>query len=98
MTQIFGPANVYVELQRHGERAEEARNQAALRIADSLHLPILATNGVRYATGEEREILDVFTAIRHGVSLEKCGPPARRQLTASPAFSTRHAPPLRGSP
>ncbi len=73
MTRIFGPANVYIELQRHGERAEEARNQAALRIADSLHLPILATNGVRHATGDEREILDVFTAIRHGVSLEKAG-------------------------
>ena len=73
MTRIFGQANVYIELQRHGERAEEARNQASLRIAESLHLPILATNGVRYATGEEREILDVFSAIRHGVSLEKAG-------------------------
>ena len=73
MVQIFGPANVYIELQRHGDRAEECRNQAALRIADSLHLPILATNGVRYARGEEREILDVFTAIRHGLPLERAG-------------------------
>ena len=73
MVRLFGPSNVYVELQRHGERAEEARNQAALRIADSLRLPVLATNGVRYARGEEREILDVFTAIRHGTSLEGAG-------------------------
>ena len=51
MVNVFGQANVYVELQRHGERAEEARNQAALRIADSLRLPVLATNGVRYARG-----------------------------------------------
>ena len=73
MTRIFGPANVYVELQRHGERAEECRNQAALRIAESLHLPIVATNGVRYATQYEREILDVFTATRNGCDLERAG-------------------------
>jgi error-prone DNA polymerase len=73
LTNIFGQANVYVELQRHGDRAEEARNQAALRIAESLHLPILATNGVRYATQYEREILDVLTSVRHHASLDKAG-------------------------
>ena len=73
LVQLFGHANVFVELQRHGDRAEEARNQAALRIAQSLGLPILATNGVRYATQYEREILDVFTAIRHHLSLDNAG-------------------------
>ena len=72
MSHAFGAKNVYVELQRHGDRAEEWRNQAALRIAESLRLPVLATNGVRYARAEEREILDVFTTIKHGVSLQ-CG-------------------------
>jgi error-prone DNA polymerase len=62
-----------VELQRHGDRAEEARNQAALRIAEYMRLPILATNGVRYATQYEREVMDVFTSIRHHVSLERAG-------------------------
>src|SRR5208337_5212348 len=42
----FGPRNVYVELQRHSDRAEEHRNQAAVQIARTLGLPILATNGV----------------------------------------------------
>jgi error-prone DNA polymerase len=73
LTEIYGRGNVYVELQRHGNRAEEVRNQAALRIAESLRLPILATNGVRYATQYEREVLDVFTSIRHHVSLDKAG-------------------------
>ncbi len=73
MIHIFGPGNVYVELQRHGERAEELRNQAAIRIAESLRLPLLATNGVKYARGEEREILDVFSCIRNGVGLEQAG-------------------------
>src|ERR1700677_3350376 len=49
LVQLFGQQNVYVELQRHGEREEEWRNQASLRIAHRLGLPLLATNGVRYA-------------------------------------------------
>ncbi len=73
LAELFGPSNVYVELQRHGSRAEEARNQAAIRIAESLRLPVLATNGVRYATQYEREVLDVFTAVHHHVSLDKAG-------------------------
>ncbi len=73
LIEIFGPSNVYVELQRHGEREEEWRNQAAQRIAHGLHLPLLATNGVRYATACDREILDVFTAIRHHTELENAG-------------------------
>jgi error-prone DNA polymerase len=73
LAELFGPANVFIELQRHGDRAEEVRNQTALRIAQSLNLPILATNGVRYATQYEREILDVFTSIRHHVPLPRAG-------------------------
>src|ERR1700742_792322 len=49
LTRIFGRENVYVELQRHQERAEEWRNQTAIRIARSLNLPVIATNGVKYA-------------------------------------------------
>ena len=43
------PRNVYVELQRHFDREEEHRNRAAIRIARSLNLPLLATGGVNYA-------------------------------------------------
>jgi error-prone DNA polymerase len=73
LVSLFGQSNVYVELQRHGDRAEEWRNQAALRIAESMRLPILATNGVRYATQYEREVLDVFTCIRNKTDLEQAG-------------------------
>lgn len=70
---IFGHNNVYIELQRHQEREEEWRNQAALRIARALHLPVVATNGVRYAVARDREILDLFTAIRHHTPLDRAG-------------------------
>jgi error-prone DNA polymerase len=73
LVRIFGPKNVYVELQRHREREEEARNQAAIRIARSFQLPAIATNGVRYATRYDREILDVFTAIRNHTALDRAG-------------------------
>lgn len=73
LVRIFGKDNVYVELQRHQDREQEWRNQAALRIATTLKLPVLATNGVRYATEYDREILDLFTAIRHGTELDRAG-------------------------
>ena len=73
LTRLYGPNNVYVELQRHHERDEEARNQAALSLARSMQLPVVATNGVRYAQPRDREILDLFTSIRHHVDLDHAG-------------------------
>jgi error-prone DNA polymerase len=70
---IFGHKNVYVELQRHFHREEETRNRAAIAIARSLNLPLLATNGVCYATAKERELCDAFTAIRHHHTLSTAG-------------------------
>jgi error-prone DNA polymerase len=70
---IFGHKNVYVELQRHYQREEESRNRAALSIARSLNLPILATNGVGYAAAPARELCDAFTAIRHHRTLSTAG-------------------------
>lgn len=73
LTGIFGRENVYVEIQRHQEREEEWRNQAAIRIARSLNLSVIAANGVRYATAYDREVQDLFTAIRHHVELDQAG-------------------------
>ena len=73
LVRTFGPGNVYVELQRHQLREQECRNQAAMRIARAMRLPVIATNGVRYATEYEREVLDVFTAIRHKTDLDHAG-------------------------
>ncbi len=70
---LFGRKNVYVELQRHCDSVEERRNQAAVRLAKSFHLPLLATNGVHYATAAERELMDVFTCIRNHAKLETAG-------------------------
>ncbi len=70
---IYGHNNVYVELQRHYHRAQEVRNQAAMELARSLHLPLLATQGAQYARRAERQILDVFTCIRNHRTLDTAG-------------------------
>src|SRR5579863_9245440 len=73
LTSIFGRDNVYVELQRHCNRAQESRNQVSVELARELHLPLLATNGVRYATRPERQIADVFTCIKEKRRLDTAG-------------------------
>ncbi|MGB9067518.1 MAG: error-prone DNA polymerase [Candidatus Acidiferrales bacterium] len=73
LVSMFGKRNVFVEVQRHFDPAEEDRIEAAVEIAASVHLPLLATNGVRYARPYDREVLDVFTSIRNHCRLEEAG-------------------------
>jgi len=87
LAEIYGRGNLYIELQRHQQRDEEARNQSLLLLAEKLQLPIIATNGVRAATEADRQILDVLTAIRHHTPLDCAG----RMLTANAARSLRSA-------
>ena len=42
-------------------------------LADHYHLPLLATNGVQYATPNGRQVLDVFTCIREHTHLDAAG-------------------------
>jgi error-prone DNA polymerase len=73
LTEIFGQPNVYVELQRHFHREEEYRNRVAIDIAEALQLPLLATNGMNYATPREHELADAFTALQHHRTLATAG-------------------------
>ncbi len=73
LAAIFGSSHLYIELQRHGHRDQECRNQALLALASSSRLPVIATNGVRYATQADRELFDVLTVIRNHTTLDKAG-------------------------
>lgn len=73
LENIFGHANVYVELQRHLLRNEPLLHQRLLALAHERKLAPLATGGVLYATPEGREILDVFTCMRHHTHLDAAG-------------------------
>ncbi len=73
LIEVFGPKNVYAELQRHFDREEEARNHLVIELARRNRLPLLATNGVSHAIPARREVSDVFTCIRNHVRLETAG-------------------------
>lgn len=73
LRQIFGESNVFVEVQRHLRRGEEARTQQLVDLARAERLPLLATNGVKYATPSQRAVLDVFTCARHHTHLDAAG-------------------------
>jgi len=87
LAATYGHGSLYLELQRHQQRDEECRNQSLLRLASSLRLPVIASNGVRYATEKDRELLDVFTTIRNQTSLDQAG----RLLTPNASRSLRSA-------
>ena len=70
---LFGRSNVYVELQRHLARDEEADNRALVDLATAFHVPIVATNGVKFADPGARPLYDVLTCIRHKTDLARAG-------------------------
>ena len=70
---LFGRTEVYVELQRHLLRDEEHDNQALLAMASAYHVPVIATNGVRFADASDRPLHDVLTCIRHKTTLAQAG-------------------------
>jgi error-prone DNA polymerase len=81
------PGRLHVELQRHHLRAEEHRNRALIDLAQRLRLPLVATNGVRYARRGDRELADVLTCIREGMTLDTAGRllEAQRECHLKPA-------------
>ena len=70
---VFGRTQVYVELQRHLLREEEHDNQALLAMASAYRVPVVATNGVRFAELSDRPMYDVLTCIRHKTTLDQAG-------------------------
>ncbi len=73
LIDTFGRENVFVEIQRHLVRGEERANEQLIDLACAEQLPLLATNGVQYATPFGRQVLDVFTCIREHTHLDAAG-------------------------
>ncbi|HXD74351.1 MAG TPA: PHP domain-containing protein, partial [Vicinamibacterales bacterium] len=85
---IFGRDRVYVDVQRHFRRDEQADNRTLVDLAGAFHVPVIATNGVRFAEPRSRPLFDVLTCIHHHTDLVRAGrrlaPNAERYLK-SPA-------------
>jgi error-prone DNA polymerase len=64
---------LHVEVQRHNLRQEEHRNRALVDLASRLGLPLIATNGVRYARSADKPLFDILTCIQHHTHLDVAG-------------------------
>jgi error-prone DNA polymerase len=84
----FGRDGLYVELQRHLRRDQEARNDWLRATAAAMRLPVVASNAPLLSDRGERPLLDVLTCIRHHTTLARAG----RLLQAG---SERHLKPAR---
>ena len=73
LVDIYGRFDVYVEVQRHLSRAQEARNDWLRAQASGLRLQLLATNAPRLVAREDRPLLDVLTCIREHTTLDAAG-------------------------
>ena len=70
---IFGRRNVYIELQRHLLRDEEVANSTLEALAQAFRVPVIATNGVRFAEPADRPLFDVLTCVHHHTTLDQAG-------------------------
>src|SRR6185436_18431246 len=57
----------------HLLRDEDADNRALIDLAGTFHVPVVATNGVRFADAAERPLFDVLTCIHHKTDLASAG-------------------------
>lgn len=64
---------LYIELQRHYLRNQEAINQSLLGLAHKLRIPYFASNGACYADKGDRELFDVFTCIKNHCTIYEAG-------------------------
>ncbi|MQA30611.1 MAG: DNA polymerase III subunit alpha [Luteitalea sp.] len=81
---LFGRDRTFVEIQRHFRRDEEAGNQLLMQMAEAFRVPVLVTNGARFATPRQRPLFDVLTCMHHHTDLAHAGrrlaPNAERYL------------------
>ena len=70
---LFGRGNVCIELQRHLLRDEESDNAALTALASAFRVPVIATNGVRFAEPADRPLFDVLTCVHHHTTLDAAG-------------------------
>ena len=73
LVELFGRRNVCVELQRHLLRDEEADHAALDALARAFRVPVVATNGVRFAEPADRALFDVLTCVAHRTTLDAAG-------------------------
>jgi error-prone DNA polymerase len=73
LREIFGTENLLVEVQRHHVRGEDRAVGMLLGAARAFDLMPVATGGVDFADASRRDVADVFTCLRHHITLDHAG-------------------------
>ncbi|PPH23843.1 error-prone DNA polymerase [Rathayibacter toxicus] len=71
LMRLFGASNVLIELYDHGDPLASLHNDLLAKIADRLHLRLVATGNVHYARPEERALQTALAAVRARRSLDE---------------------------
>lgn len=69
LKDIFGPENLFVELQDHGIALQKKTNPLLIELAKKLELPLLATNDAHYTHREDHRAHDALLCIQTGQAL-----------------------------
>ena len=85
LTQIF-PHRFYIELQRAGRPDDEGHVAAAVQLAASLQLPVVATHPVQFSTPEDYDAHEARVCIAEGEIL--ANPKRVRRFTREQYFKT----------
>lgn len=91
LVDLFGRERVAVEATRRLVRGEEAVLRTLAELATAHGLPLVATGGGVDAARADREVADVFTCLRHRVTLAEAG----RRLAANDERHLRAAAAMR---
>src|SRR4030095_17190498 len=73
IVQQFGRNQVWIELQRHFRRDEQSVLASLTDLAAAFRLPVMASNGVRFASPEARPLYDVMSCLRAQTKLRAQG-------------------------
>ncbi len=65
-SEIFGPGNFFLELQRNGIESQERVNEELIKISKELSLPLIATNDVHYIQDQDYDLHDTLLCIGRG--------------------------------
>ncbi|MBT17318.1 MAG: error-prone DNA polymerase, partial [Verrucomicrobiales bacterium] len=71
--RTFGKQNVYITLTRHHNRSTDRINRLLIDLAQSLKIPLLASNAPLFSHRRCRLLADCFTCLRHHTTLDDAG-------------------------
>ncbi len=65
LRDVFGPENLFVELQNNAVHGDLARGKVLGGLADRLGLPVVATGNVHYHVADRHRLQDILVAIKN---------------------------------